>query len=51
MRDVIAGKTAADVKTGLRGRAIVEGGAGTAARTVGLLGGLLLRRLGGRSIR
>jgi integrase len=40
MRDVIAGKTAADVKTGFRGRAIVEGGAGTAARTVGLLGGI-----------
>jgi integrase len=41
MRDVTAGKTAADVKTGLRGRAIVEGGAGTASRTVGLLGGIL----------
>jgi integrase len=40
MRDVIAGKTAADVKTRFRGRAIVEGGAGTAARTVGLLGGI-----------
>jgi len=40
MRDVIGGKTAADVKTGFRGRAIVEGGAGTAARTVGLLGGI-----------
>jgi integrase len=40
MREVIAGKTAADVKTGFRGRAIVEGGAGTAARTVGLLGGI-----------
>jgi integrase len=40
MRDVIAGKTAADIKTGFRGRAIVEGGAGTAARTVGLLGGI-----------
>jgi integrase len=40
MRDVIAGKTAADVKTGFRGRAIVEGGPGTAARTVGLLGGV-----------
>src|SRR5215469_15521595 len=39
-RDVIAGKTATDVKTGFRGRAIVEGGAGTAARTVGLLGGI-----------
>lgn len=41
MRDVAAGKTAADIKTGLRGRAIVEGGTGTAARTVGLLGGIL----------
>lgn len=41
MRDVITGKTAADVKTGLRGRAIVEGGRGTATRTVGLLGGIL----------
>lgn len=41
MRDVIGGKTAADIKTGFRGRAIVEGGPGTAARTVGLLGGIL----------
>jgi integrase len=41
MRDVAAGKTAADVKTGKWGRAIVEGGKGTAARTVGLLGGVL----------
>lgn len=41
MRDVAGGKTAIDVKTGFRGRAIVEGGAGTAARTVGLLGGIL----------
>ena len=41
MRDVAAGKTAADIKTGLRGRSIVEGGAGTAARTVGLFGGIL----------
>ena len=40
MRGVMAGKTVADVKTGFRGRAIVEGGAGTAARTVGLLGGI-----------
>lgn len=38
--DVAAGKTAADVKTGPRGRAIVEGGEGTATRTVGLLGGI-----------
>lgn len=40
MRDVAAGKTAADVKTRARGRAIVEGGKGTASRTVGLLGGI-----------
>jgi integrase len=41
MRDVASGKTAADVKTKKQGRAIVEGGAGTATRTVGLLGGIL----------
>ncbi len=40
LADVAAGKTAADVKTGPRGRAIVEGGEGTATRTVGLLGGI-----------
>jgi integrase len=40
MRDIADGKTAADVKTGKRGRAIVEGGKGTATRTVGLLGGI-----------
>ena len=39
-RDVISGKSAADVKTKVRGRAIVTGGKGTAARTVGLLGGI-----------
>lgn len=39
-RDVIGGKSAADVKTRLRGRAIVKGGKGTAARTMGLLGGI-----------
>jgi integrase len=41
MRSVTAGKTATDVKTGIRGRAIVKGGRGTATRTVGLLGGML----------
>ena len=41
MRDVASGKTAADVKTKLHGRAIVEGGKGTATRTVGLLGGIM----------
>jgi integrase len=41
MRDVASGKTAAVEKTGLRGKSIVEGGPGTAARTVGLLGGIL----------
>ncbi len=41
MRDVASGKTAADEKTGHRGRAIVTGGAGTASRTVSLLGGIL----------
>ncbi|TWI07866.1 integrase family protein [Bradyrhizobium daqingense] len=39
-RDIIAGKSAADVKTKTRGRAIVTGGRGTAARTMGLLGGI-----------
>jgi integrase len=41
MRDVANGKTAADVKTKRHGRAIVEGGKGTATRTVGLLGGIM----------
>jgi integrase len=41
LRDVASHKTAADVKTGFRGRAIVEGGPGTASRTIGLLGGIL----------
>lgn len=40
MRDVAAGKTAVDVKTGPNGRARVTGGQGTATRTVGLLGGI-----------
>src|SRR5262249_58337516 len=41
MRDVANAKTADDIKTGFRGRAIIKGGRGTAARTVGLLGGIL----------
>jgi integrase-like protein len=41
IRDVVSGKTKADIKTKVRGRAIVRGGAGTAARAVGLLGGIL----------
>ncbi len=40
LNDVANGKTAADVKTGPHGRAIVEGGKGAATRTVGLLGGI-----------
>jgi integrase len=40
LRDVADGKTAADVKTGKHGRAIVTGGKGTATRTVRLLGGI-----------
>ncbi|MEF2549058.1 site-specific integrase [Aurantimonas sp. E1-2-R+4] len=40
LQDVADGKTAVDVKTGARGRAIVKGGKGTASRTVGLLGGI-----------
>jgi integrase len=42
LKDIMAGKTRATVKTKkLRGKAIVRGGAGTATRTVGLLGGIL----------
>ena len=41
MRDVANGKTATDEKTKAHGRAIVEGGKGTATRTVGLLGGIM----------
>jgi integrase len=42
IRDVIAGKTAMVEKTArLRGKAIVKGGRGAAARTAGLLGGIL----------
>lgn len=40
-RDVAAGKTAKDEKTGFRGRAIVEGGKGIAARSLAVLGAML----------
>jgi integrase len=39
--DVAAGKSKADVKTKKRGRAIVEGGRGTAARSLAVLGAML----------
>src|SRR5215207_9154360 len=41
VRDVISGKSAADVRTGPRGRAIVTGGKGTATRTMAFLGTVL----------
>jgi integrase len=41
VQDVIAGKTAGEVQTPKRKRAIVRGGSGAAARTKGLLGGIL----------
>ncbi|MDO7836100.1 site-specific integrase [Sphingobium sp. HBC34] len=42
MKDIMAGKTKVCVKTSkLRGKAIVRGGAGTASRTIGLLGGIM----------
>jgi integrase len=39
--DVASGKTKADIKTGWRGRAIIEGGNGTAARSLAVLGAML----------
>jgi len=39
--DVAAGRSKADVRTGFRGRAIVEGGRGTAARSLAVLGAML----------
>ncbi len=40
MQDIIDGKTAGNIKTKSRGVARVRGGAGAAARTTGLLGGI-----------
>lgn len=37
---VAEGRTAADIQTGPRGRAIVKGGEGTATRCMGLLGAI-----------
>ena len=45
-QDVIGGKSAADIKTKTRGRAIVTGGRGTATRTMGLLGGIFSYAVG-----
>jgi integrase len=39
-RDVIAGRTARQERTGPRGRRIVTGGAGVAARTLGMMGAM-----------
>ena len=39
--DVAAGKSKADIRTKKRGRAIVEGGRGTAARSLAVLGAML----------
>ncbi len=39
--EVAAGRTAADEKTGFRGRAIVKGGKGTAARSLAVLAAML----------
>jgi integrase len=41
MHAVAEGKTAARIKTGRHGLAVVEGGKGTATRTMGLLGAIL----------
>lgn len=46
LADVIAGKTATNVKTKWRGRAIVKGGRGTGSRTLGLLGGIFAYAVG-----
>jgi integrase len=46
LRDVIAGKTAADVKTKARGRAIVTGGRGTGTRTMAFLSSVFTYAVG-----
>jgi integrase len=41
INDITVGKTVTDLRTGARGRAIVRGGAGTAARVADLLSGIM----------
>jgi len=48
--DVAGGRSRADIKTGRRGRAIVEGGRGTAARSLAVLGAMLQFAVGRRLI-
>ena len=48
--DVAAGKSKADIKTKLRGRAIVEGGRGSAARSLAVLGAMLQFAVGRKLI-
>jgi len=48
--DVAAGKSRADIKTKKRGRAIVEGGRGTAARSLAVLGAMLQFAVGRKLI-
>ena len=48
--DVAAGKSKADFRTGRRGRAIVKGGRGTAARSLAVLGAMLQFAVGRKLI-
>jgi integrase len=48
--DVAAGKSRADIKTKKRGRAIVDGGRGTAARSLAVLGAMLQFAVGRKLI-
>jgi integrase len=48
--DVAAGKSKADIKTKKRGRAIVDGGRGTAARSLAVLGAMLQFAVGRKMI-
>lgn len=48
--DVATGKSKADIRTKKRGRAIVEGGRGTAARSLAVLGAMLQFAVGRRLI-